>query len=71
MPIDPEGVKDCFDPKSKACAACLMVENYEDLVLCHIVHLEQDLGIRVIKDKDGYIKIHEEDQWKMAFLENR
>jgi hypothetical protein len=48
-----------------------MVENYEDLVLCHIVHLEQDLGIRVIKDKDGYIKIHEEDQWKMAFLENR
>jgi hypothetical protein len=66
MPLDPEGIKECFDPNSKFCAACSMVETYEDRVLCHITHLEQDHGIRIITDEDGKLKIHQDDKWKIT-----
>lgn len=66
MPIDPDGIKECFDHNSRVCAACLMAETYEDRILCHISHLEQDYGIRIIIDEAGKIKIHDDDRWKIT-----
>jgi hypothetical protein len=65
MPIDPEGVRECFNPKSKFCAACLLAETIEDQVLCHISYLEHDHGIKIVINDEGKIKIHEDDLWKL------
>jgi hypothetical protein len=50
-------MRDCFDPQSSICRACVLTDNPDEIVMFHLSHLEVDHGIKVIEDEQGIIKV--------------